>query len=107
MSATAFQRARREAAATMRAAAESVQEEQEVNINDGCTNEETLQEEHVHEENANENEPDSDANEENAKEESKQEKEYTVAQLKTMCDEKGIEYKSRATKAELLELLGM
>ena len=113
MSATAFQRARREAAATMRAAAESVQEEQELYINETnqenetSTNEGTLQEEALHEENANEQESDSDTKEENAKEENLPEKEYTVAQLKTMCDEKGIEYKARATKAELIELLGM
>lgn len=61
MSATAFQRARREAAATMRAAAESVQKEND----------------------------------------------YTAAELKAMCNEKGIEYKAKATKAELIELLGM
>lgn len=65
MSATAFQRARREAAATMRAAAEA-----------------------------------------DAKKE-KEDHEYTVTQLKEMCDEKGIEYKARATKAELIELLGL
>lgn len=113
MSATAFQRARREAAAIMRAASETVQEEQELNINEtkdeneGSMNERTLQEESLREENANENEPDSDANEVNEKEESTQKKDYTVGDLKKMCDEKGIEYKSRATKVELTELLGM
>lgn len=62
MSATAFQRARREAAATMRVAVETAQ---------------------------------------------LQEIEYTVTDLKAMCNEKGIEYKTKATKAELMTLLGM
>lgn len=108
MSATAFQRARREAAATMRAAAESVQEEQELNINEtNQENEDSTNEGTLQEENLNEQEPDIETNEEDATEDNTEVKDYTVAQLKAMCDEKAIEYKTRATKAELIVLLGM
>ena len=30
----------------------------------------------------------------------------TVAQLKALCDERGIDYQKKATKAQLLKLLG-
>lgn len=86
MSATAFQRARREAAATMRVAAEA----------DAIKGKEDQAKEHQAEE-----------HQEHDLQESEKSAEYTVAQLKEMCEEKGIEYKARATKAELIELLGL